>query len=496
MADASSANPAEVSDAKRSWPKWYVVVSVFLWLLAWEVIVWFVPVQPRAVIRIPWYEDPDSWISENLAGFSPDGKMIVTTVERTTSMTGQIHLWDANTGQDLGVVGKEGIRLLPNVVYCPQRHVLAECGFSNFDPSVEHNRTYVLYDLIDGKEKFPIRTNLGEDDWCCLCFTPDGGALAFCSNTKDKGDLKLIDVETGQVRAHLAGGKLGDLAELTFSQNGRTLATTETKLNPDENVPDDHTLIVLNTRTGERQRILLDRGEEPLHLVISPDGGKLAAYCLLGNTKLGDIKCKQVKVWDLKDGKQIVRFEAQGFPEFVEDGKALALWHEQGTSLCDSTTGKEYAVAEKSPLLGFMGLVPRNPIPIPSTSLLAVQTSHRSKPSLLFQWCATYLGIKWLGQERDGEELAFLDTRTGKSVAAIVRPRINELRVFPDGTKLALTTIENDQSFIEIWDIPPRKPLRWVLGLLAIPVLATVIRLWRCRKALSGISTVGQSKKL
>jgi len=102
----------------------------------------------------------------------------------------------------------------------------------------------------------------------------------------------------------------------------------------------------------------------------------------------------------------------------------------------------------------------------------------------LFQWCATYLGIKSLGEEGNGEELAFLDTRTGKSVAAIVRPRIVDLQVFPDGKKLALTTFEKDDSLIEIWDIPPRKPLRWVLGLLAIPSVVSLITLltwWKVR---------------
>src|SRR5260370_22804259 len=147
--------------------------------------------------------------------------MVVTTVERISTLTGQIHLWDATTGRDLGIVGKEGTKLLPNVVYCPQQDLLTESGFSEpFDPSIDRSRTYTLYELIAGQERGHVQIGLGEDNQSCLCFTPDGRTLAYCTNTQNKGDLKLIDVATGQARDHLNGGKYGDLAALRFSQYG------------------------------------------------------------------------------------------------------------------------------------------------------------------------------------------------------------------------------------------------------------------------------------
>ncbi len=238
---------------------------------------------------------------------------------------------------------------------------------------------------------------------------------------------------------------------------------------------------MLDSRTREWRRIVLDYGEAPLHLVISPDGTKLAAECLLGTTKLGGSKNSEVRVWDLTNGKQFASFEAQGFPEFVEDGKGLALCHQEGVRFCDPTTGKEYAATKVSPNI-YVGNIGFS-VPIPRTHLLAVPTSHHSRPSLFSQWCSTYLGIKGLGEERYADELAFLDTRTGDKVAAIVRPRIADVQIFPDGKKLALMTFENNQSIIEIWDIPPRKPLRWILGLLAIPGVVTLFAIRRWRKA-------------
>jgi hypothetical protein len=52
---------------------------------------------------------------------------------------------------------------------------------------------------------------------------------------------------------------------------------------------------------------------------------------------------------------------------------------------------------------------------------------------------------------------------------------------------LALSTLAKDDPkiipfIVEIWDIPPRKPLQWVLGLLAIPSVVTVITLMKIRQ--------------
>jgi hypothetical protein len=78
--------------------------------------------------------------------------------------------------------------------------------------------------------------------------------------------------------------------------------------------------------------------------------------------------------------------------------------------------------------------------------------------------------------------VGFFDIRTGVKVASIARPKIGVVQVFPDGKSLALETTKNDESIIEIWDIPPRKPLWWVLGLLAIPSVMTLITLVRIRQ--------------
>src|ERR1700746_3036671 len=111
--DLSSGNP----NPRHSWPKFSLLISVFLWLLGWQAIVWFVPIKPRIIIGT----------NQSLMGFSPDGTTLVTASDPNLSPSSAIyHLWDTGTGQHLGTIGDGGRNILPNVVYCSQRNLLGE----------------------------------------------------------------------------------------------------------------------------------------------------------------------------------------------------------------------------------------------------------------------------------------------------------------------------------------------------------------------------------
>src|SRR5262245_26841951 len=128
MMHSPPANSPETSDRKPSWPKYSLLLSVLLWLLAWQAIAWFVPIQPRTVILSPG--DLESGGSLYLTGFSPDSTTLVTAVEPDPNMPGQIYrLWDVSTGQDLGTIGRKDKTILPNVVYVSQRDLVNEIVF-------------------------------------------------------------------------------------------------------------------------------------------------------------------------------------------------------------------------------------------------------------------------------------------------------------------------------------------------------------------------------
>jgi WD40 repeat protein len=468
MAEPLSPPSGNIPVAKRPWPKLSLLLVLFLWLLAIETIFWLVPVQPRIVM-------PTSG-DLYLAGFSADSKTLVTTIEREGRDTGEIRLWDITTGQELGIVGKEGTKTLPNVVYFPQRNLLDEISFRDFRYRSVLRGKAVLYDLIARQERGKIRISYDDDEDTTdyLCFSPKGETLVFCEKVENNGCLKLLEVATGQERFKLEG----NYREFIFSPDGKTLATTETKTHPDDNVPDDEKLILLDIASGTRRMTLQDYGGMVLHFEFSPDGKTLAMYCLVGNDKKGDTK-GELKVWDLASGKEIRSFKGRGPAVFLPDGKGLADWDGENETIrfWDVSSGRVFAKVPISPCYytgWFDGL-----IPIPGSHLLAVITTRHSKPTPFLQWCGSFFGISGLSEERHDDEVDFLDTTTGKKIAMIVQKRMADIQVSPDGKTLALRSVGEDIETIQVWDIPPRKPIQWIIGLLAIPTVATLLVLWR-----------------
>jgi hypothetical protein len=183
-------------------------------------------------------------------------------------------------------------------------------------------------------------------------------------------------------------------------------------------------------------------------------------------------------------GTEIGSFMSEGFPEFLPNGQGLALCNHDGVRLCDLATGREYQVPHIYPHIGTVDIcraIYKALYAMPKTELLAVRTRRPPTSDFLRQYGAL-LGIKWWSHRGYDEDLAFVNTRTGETVASMPWSNFIEPLISPDGKALALYSSESDEAVIELWDTPPRKPLRWVLGLLAIPSVVTVITLMRIRR--------------
>jgi hypothetical protein len=183
----------------------------------------------------------------------------------------------------------------------------------------------------------------------------------------------------------------------------------------------------------------------------------------------------RLELWDLATGEQKKSY-SEAFNDFWPDGKGFFSWDQDSLRFCSADTGKQFAFSSVSPAT----YAPRSgglggPVPIPGTCLLAVPSGTDENQGFFYQWCSRLLGIKKRAQQELDSQVVFLDTRSGQRVAAIEVPNINGA-ISPDGKTLALSMLKNDESLIEIWDIPPRKPLRWVLGLLTIRVLSRYLR--------------------
>jgi hypothetical protein len=122
-------------------------------------------------------------------------------VEPDPNVPGQIYrLWDVKTGQDLGTVGRTDKTILPNVVYLSQRDLVTEIVFP-IKPYIDSS--YTLFDLTSRRETATIEVKRGEGFVTQLCFSPDGRILAYSKWWGHNAELRLVEVSTGRVLAHL-----------------------------------------------------------------------------------------------------------------------------------------------------------------------------------------------------------------------------------------------------------------------------------------------------
>jgi WD40 repeat protein len=141
--------------------------------------------------------------------FSPDG----ATLAAAYNHEGKVEFWDVETGSSRRIIG--GSRL----AYSPNGKTVAVSGGTGIR----------LLDLDNGRELASFRGVTYPV--LCLAFSPDGMVLAVgCTDNA----IRLLDSETGQLRATLAGHRgllrqetfgSGGVTCLAFSPDGKTLAS-------------------------------------------------------------------------------------------------------------------------------------------------------------------------------------------------------------------------------------------------------------------------------
>src|SRR5262249_13675671 len=221
---------------------------------------------------------------------------------------------------------------------------------------------------------------------------------------------------------------------------------------------------------------------------LSPDGTQLAVGSVLNPRDRLDLgiwlvthpgmkiptENRQVTLWDVATGKQISAFKGEVL-DFSWTDKGFVLFDQNGFSLCHAISGKKFADIKAPPDFQFnWEPISDNLLPIPKRDFLAIFATHFPRPNPFFQWFPFLPRNKGSGVDLV-TEMTFFDASTGEELASIV---VGGVMVSPDGKSLASWGQKNSDE-IEIWDIPPRKPLHWALGLLAIPSMVTMFALWK-----------------
>jgi hypothetical protein len=433
--------------------------TVFL-LAAWAagaaLLYWHVDVGPREGWQPPH--------GDHVCGLLPDGRTVVT-VRRIRDAgnnlpdlyAGPVRLWDIDTGTL--VASHFSPEQTFGLVHVDHGFDVLHIGRPAAIADQRHDLEVSLYDARSGleltrlKESAPYQTT----SWV---LSPDGYTAAACGcDENGTGSVAVIDRASGRRRFLLSDCHGG----ICFSPDGRRFAALHGK----------HSPFVCDTATGREIARLSPVGIEawsaPRQFL---SDGKL----LLDSTG---------QLWDADSGARLQQFSLNAL--FAPDGRAVidAKTSPAGAWLAyyDVATATE-RVERRVPLTLF-----------PATS-----------------WSGRYVSLGWAN--RDGSLL----TVQAFSTSTALPPYLDWLRRFPpllrmvpqatpeasvvdpaNGHELMRAPIElwwltpdrryalsfrRSSRVFEIWDVPPRKPVRWPIGVLEVWTLAIVVsRLWLTRRA-------------
>jgi WD40 repeat protein len=275
--------------------------------------------RPRAILDVEGVES---------VAFSPDGKTLASTCSRRS-----IKLWDVASGRNTATLKEKGLgaKELPylwaTVVFSPDGKKLATGGSFNrvklWDVATLKGQVF-----LDDYKQCP-------ETW--VVFSPDGKTLA--SGGVCRGEMKLFDVTSGQVRATLkTPGTFGPynphgVVAAAFTPDGKTLVSVA--------IPDE--IRLWDVATGEQSK--MQKTEQKIGrwanaiAAFSPDA-KIIATSRYGDTG--------ITLWEAATGKAQSTLKGQKGEvrslTFSPDGKTLASGDDKGTiELWDVTGGKEVA---------------------------------------------------------------------------------------------------------------------------------------------------------
>lgn len=249
--------------------------------------------------------------------FTPDGNKLMTGGS-------SVRFWDAGSGQE--------ITALPNLMEGNRSPVLAlACSFDGKRLAITDGRFKVkVLDAFTGQEYFQLTDT--SNYISSVSFSPDGKKLL----TGSRGAMasgRIWDGVTGQQLVMIPG----DSHAAAFSPDGRVVAVgVYISANLSHTKRNEFQLILADSATGERIRVLADHSDAIYAAAFSPEGKRLAVGCGDGT----------VKLWEVSTGREIARLTGHGAAvktlAFSPDGSRLATAGQEGlVRLWDITLGIE-----------------------------------------------------------------------------------------------------------------------------------------------------------
>jgi WD40 repeat protein len=205
-------------------------------------------------------------------------------------------------------------------------------------------------------------------------------------------------------------------------------------------------------------------------------------------------------VWDVKSGSEVLRRDVPLSQGSSVDGDLLDNWYllqpsDHRVNLVQLMTGTDVATFPASSMLPDPSFhISDRPV-IGSRNNERILSNWRSSDcghNPVRQWLRDRLAFLSVGSSDSPTEIGFWNVADGRHLATIYG-HFQDPQYSSDGSVMAV--MNGDQRF-EIWDIPPRRPLGWFLGLAGLLLLLTLGGFWwqaRRRKRNGALATEGAS---
>ena len=243
--------------------------------------------------------------------FSPDGTVLAAAGGNADDFG--VHLWDAATGQLVGVLGGH-TDIVWGLAFSPDGKLLA---------SVSRDHTAIIYDLPDG-DIIKVLNFPGEA--VSVSFSPDGQILAVGGVDEPQGQVGMAAIWTysvGSWEPSIKYSEYVNVVTMAFSPKGGVLVGGGTSRN------------VQVWRTSDGASVFtLNHAHQVSKVAISPDGSTVATGTCID---VVNDECSNggIWLWDLPSGRLLMKLN--GFPNFVEnlafsaDGSLLIAGSRDGT---------------------------------------------------------------------------------------------------------------------------------------------------------------------
>ncbi len=440
----------------KGWMAWSLALVGLA--LCWAVVLWAIlPAAPRATFRVDRSDDAH-WGMQG-------GRLLATAAEASgPGYRGPIDLWDVQDGRHVGTIGEPSWHWDDrDLTFPPDGRTLAIRLEGDEALRLYRIKDGALVDRIPWGDTLPVveSTVVGPNGrWLALTFSDRWSEDGFCL-----WDLaRDAPARIWHGKAHVP----------QFSPDGGTLAVPEWA--------QSESVTLWDTETASPRHVLkvghvLPDGGELINGQFSPDGRYYHA-----TDRQHDFDAKVVRyiarVWDVATGREVASLPDAEHATFSGDGRAFV------TTLGEARLGKAilrvYSVPSFRPRAD-MTIGPERPpaqsaylITVPRSPRIGIYETLENQPGPIRQYIDKVLGTQF-ARKRRRYVVRFLDTRTLRydrplvQESDLVAGRQGPSRIAPDGRTMSVLFVDRRRRYINLWDVPPRKPPgRILLGAVAL----------------------------